>query len=427
MAPPATAKASSEAQPQEGAKSHVRRDLLLQIQAAVQKQWEEEKVFEAAAKEGAAAGSGPRHDRFFGNFPYPYMNGLLHLGHAFTLSKVEFAASYHRLRGANVLFPFGFHCTGMPIKACADKLAREMDTYGYPPQFPSEEESAALEALSIAEGSAAAEGGAGAAADGAKGEEQKAPGQFKGKKSKAAAKTGTAKYQWEIMRSMGMSDEEIKPFKDPAHWLTYFPPIAVDDLKAFGLGVDWRRSFITTDMNPYYDSFARWHLQSLYNKGKVVKDRRYTIFSPLDGQPCADHDRASGEGVLPQEYTLIKMQVVPPLTGKLEALAGRNVFLAAATLRPETMYGQTNAWVLPDGQYGAFEVNEAGDVFVVTKRSALNLSYQFHSKEFGKPHCLLELTGHDLIGLPLKAPLTPNPVIYALPMLTILTDKGAML
>jgi leucyl-tRNA synthetase len=26
--------------------------------------------------------------KFFGNFPYPYMNGLLHLGHAFSLSKV---------------------------------------------------------------------------------------------------------------------------------------------------------------------------------------------------------------------------------------------------------------------------------------------------------------------------------------------------
>ena len=26
--------------------------------------------------------------KFFGNFPYPYMNGLLHLGHGFSLSKV---------------------------------------------------------------------------------------------------------------------------------------------------------------------------------------------------------------------------------------------------------------------------------------------------------------------------------------------------
>ncbi len=37
---------------------------------------------------------------------------------------------------------------------------------------------------------------------------------------------------------------------------------------------------------------------------------RYTVYSPLDGQPCADHDRATGEGVGPQEYTLIKLQLL---------------------------------------------------------------------------------------------------------------------
>nr|CAH7747241.1 unnamed protein product [Callosobruchus chinensis] len=36
---------------------------------------------------------------------------------------------------SSVLFPFGFHCTGMPIMACADKLKREMELYGYPPNF----------------------------------------------------------------------------------------------------------------------------------------------------------------------------------------------------------------------------------------------------------------------------------------------------
>eukprot|EP00878_Enallax_costatus_P044083 GHUV01052265.1.p1 GENE.GHUV01052265.1~~GHUV01052265.1.p1 ORF type:complete len:124 (-),score=23.70 GHUV01052265.1:232-603(-) len=76
-----------------------------------------------------------------------------------------------------------------------------------------------------------------------------------------------------------------------------------------GCGVDWRRSFITTDMNPFYDSFVRWQFWTLYRQGKIVKDKRYAVYSPLDGQPCADHDRASGEGVGPQEYTLIKMRV----------------------------------------------------------------------------------------------------------------------
>jgi leucyl-tRNA synthetase len=60
------------------------------------------------------------------------MNGLLHQGHAFSLSKIEFGAACHRLRGSNVLLPFAFHCTRMPIEASADKLAREIQQYGYP-------------------------------------------------------------------------------------------------------------------------------------------------------------------------------------------------------------------------------------------------------------------------------------------------------
>jgi leucyl-tRNA synthetase len=44
------------------------------------------------------------------------MNGSLHLGHAFTLTKIEFLTRYERMQGKRVLFPLGFHCTGMPIK-----------------------------------------------------------------------------------------------------------------------------------------------------------------------------------------------------------------------------------------------------------------------------------------------------------------------
>lgn len=389
----------------ESGRSFARRDQLLKIQAESQKRWEESKVFEADSRSEAPKPG----EKFFGNFPYPYMNGSLHLGHAFSLSKLEFAAAYHRLCGRNVLLPFAFHCTGMPIKASADKLAREIQQFGNPPVFSS------LEDVSISE--VADESVANAEGD------KVEPEKFKTKRSKATAKAGGDKYQWEIMRSFGLPDSEIAKFQDPYHWLTYFPPLAEEDLKAFGLGCDWRRSFITTDMNPYYDAFVRWQMRKLKDMGKVVKDMRYTIYSPFDGQPCADHDRASGEGVQPQEYVLIKMEVIPPFSSKLKALQGRRVFLAAATLRPETMYGQTNSWVLPDGKYGAYEINET-DVFIITQRAALNLAYQKLSRVPEKPTCLLELMGHDLIGLPLKSPLSFNEVIYSLPMLTILTDKG---
>jgi leucyl-tRNA synthetase len=52
---------------------------------------------------------------------FPYMNGRLHLGHAFTFSKVEFGIGYERMKGKRALLPQGFHCTGMPIKVCFQK------------------------------------------------------------------------------------------------------------------------------------------------------------------------------------------------------------------------------------------------------------------------------------------------------------------
>lgn len=36
-------------------------------------------------------------------------------------------------------------------------------------------------------------------------------------------------------------------------------------------------------------------------------------------------------------------------------LEGRKVYLIAATLRPETMYGQTCCYLLPEGEYSAIE------------------------------------------------------------------------
>ncbi|KXZ46771.1 hypothetical protein GPECTOR_41g736 [Gonium pectorale] len=223
---------------------------------------------------------------------------------------LEFKAAYERLCGKNVLFPQAFHCTGMPIKACADKLDRELRTYGCPPVFPEEEPESEADAAAAA--AAAAAPAADAKAD---------PTKFSGKKSKAAAKKGTGTTQWQILKLSGIPEDQIPDFRNSAHWLNYFPPLAARDIAAMGCGVDWRRSFITTDVNPYYDSFVAWQFWTLYRAGKVIKDKRYAVYSPLDGQPCADHDRASGEGVGPQEYTLIKMRAErTPVRGQPELL-----------------------------------------------------------------------------------------------------------
>lgn len=339
-------------------------------------------------------------EKFLVTFPFPYMNGKLHLGHTFSLSKAEFAVRYNRLKGKNVLFPFGFHCTGMPIKACADKLKREMETFGYPPVFPIEDGSKVVE----------------------EDRDIIPKDKSKGKKSKAVAKTVAAKYQWQIMQSLGLSDEEIKPFAETGHWLDYFPPLAKSDLQSIGMHIDWRRTFLTTDANPYFDSFVRWQFVKLKERGKIMYGKRNSIFSPLDGQPCMDHDRSSGEGVGPLEYTLIKMKVTGKLPEKLKNVKS-SVFLVAATLRPETMYGQTNCWLHPDIKYIGFETANK-EIWVCTHRSARNMAYQGYTPVEGKIEVIAEMTGQELLGLAISSPLTSHKTIYTLPMLSIREDKG---
>lgn len=411
-----------------------RLDALRDIENKVQEKWLEGKSFEVEAEPKKST---DEEEKFFVTFPFPYMNGRLHLGHAFSLTKAEFSARYQRLLGKNVLWPFAFHCTGMPIAACADKLKHEL------------EDAAAGVDLSIrAENEAEADAEASV----------KDPKGFASKKSKAVAKTGNAKTQFDILKSLGIADEEIPKFADAAHWLEYFPPLGKSDLMDFGLSVDWRRSFITTDANPYFDKFVQWQFRLLLARDKVKFGLRPSIFSTSTKQPCADHDRASGEGANPQEYTLIKIKVNSPRaewTEKYPALKNKNIYLVAATLRPETMYGQTNCFVLPTGEYGFYpalskvvtpeEMTESGefvahkkmskeqvesdlsDVFVCSERSALNMCHQgilpIHV-DAAEPHLIGTVVGQDLIGLSLKAPYSVYDEVFALPLPSIKMDKG---
>ncbi|KAL9925501.1 leucyl-tRNA synthetase isoform 1-T1 [Glossina fuscipes fuscipes] len=377
-------------------------EYLQEIEQEVQQRWEKERLHESDAP---MTPKNSQDEKFFVTFPFPYMNGRLHLGHTFSLSKAEFAVRFNRLKGKHVLWPFGFHCTGMPIKACADKLRRELQDFGYPPKFPD----ASIDSSS---------------SDEMKSMQVEAPkDKSKGKKSKAVAKAGAAKYQWQIMQSLGLKDEEIKKFAETDYWLDYFPPLAVQDLKKIGVHVDWRRTFLTTDANPYFDSFVRWQFMHLKNRGKIMYGKRYTIFSPKDGQPCMDHDRSTGEGVGSQDYTLIKMKVLDK-NGKLKSLQ-QPIYLVAATMRPETMYGQTNCWLHPDITYVAWQTNRDNEVWISTRRAARNMSYQGFTDEEGKVTELLILTGLELMGISLSSPLTLHPSpIYTLPMLSIKEDKG---
>ncbi|SIO73658.1 leucyl-tRNA synthetase [Babesia microti strain RI] len=420
-----------------------RRSYILDIEYKVQSLWHEFGVNESNVPIDELK------PKYFCTFPYPYMNGRLHLGHAFSASKAEFQARFQALMGKQILWPMGFHCTGMPIAACADKIKFELSDRKNDSEVDVKYNSKAH------------------FSDKCDSNAQKNEGnilKYSSKKSKATSKTNNELSQTDIMLKMGIDNDIVHKFADPDFWLTFFPPLAIKDLKRLGFAIDWRRSFITTKRNPYYDRFIKWQFNKLKNLNKLMYGCRPSIISIKTLQPCADHDRSEGEGVGHQEYTVIKLKlktyldikqlVIDDYKSYISEINELPIYLLAATLRPETMYGQTGCFVLPEGDYCAvlgfnnpkMDFNVQGVVqslyhikdsieltdaiYITSSNSLYNLAYQGliplnPSQNTDKPpHILFNLTGQTLIGMQIEAPLSVYKHVYVLPMPTISIKKG---
>src|SRR5207247_3569736 len=105
---------------------------------------------------------------------------------------------------------------------------------------------------------------------------------------------------------------------------------------------------------------------------------------PRDQAPSGDHDRLEGEGETPAEFTLLKFP------------AGERV-LVAATIRPETVFGQTNLWVDPDVTYAQVRVD--GETWVLNAAAVEKLREQGRAVEL-----LGRVPGRDLVGREAIAP-----------------------
>lgn len=197
-------------------------------------------------------------------------NGVLHVGHAFSDSKVEFMVGWERMKGKRVLWPQGYHCTGLPIKASADKIANEVRMFGQEFENYKEELEVAVETPAGAEKVVQA-----------KNEDVT---KFKATKGKANAKTVKAKYQFQIMESVGIPRKDIHRFADAQYWLEFFPPLCRRDLSALGCRIDWRRQFVTTDANPYYD--GKWSCLWQALSKAVCTDTKTTSICKMADDPA---------------------------------------------------------------------------------------------------------------------------------------------
>ena len=78
------------------------------------KAWNERHLFESDPLKGKK--------KVFVTFPYPYMNGPVHIGHCFSATRVDVYARFKRMQGYNVLFPWSWHWTGETIAGMSYRL-----------------------------------------------------------------------------------------------------------------------------------------------------------------------------------------------------------------------------------------------------------------------------------------------------------------
>ncbi|KAJ9101497.1 hypothetical protein QFC19_005150 [Naganishia cerealis] len=153
----------------------------------------------------------------------------------------------------------------------------------------------------------------------------------------------------------------------------------------------------------------------------------YTVFSPQDDQPCMDHDRACGEGVVPVLRTAIKLKLLQwpqALHANVrKAVSNKQVFLIATTSRPELVYGQTNCFIGAAIDYGIYQVSSS-DCFILGEHAARNMAYQNLFRRQGELCKLADIGGKELIGSIISAPFSHLSQLYVVPLAGMSNTQG---
>ncbi len=172
----------------------------------------------------------------------------------------------------------------------------------------------------------------------------------------------------EYLKNNGCSDQQLKQLTTPENVISYFNQVYVNDYwKKFGFLCDWDRFTCTT--NKDYEKFIQWQFQKLQQKDLLIQ-KPYFATACVNCGPVAvdpsETDISKGGNAEKTEYTLLKF--------KYNYNNDTSTYLIAATLRPETIYGQTNLWINPDAKYVRIQVDN--EHWIVSQDCADKLKYQ---------------------------------------------------
>ena len=189
----------------------------------------------------------------------------------------------------------------------------------------------------------------------------------------------------EYLLSNGCSREDLDRLKTPNGVVDFFNEVYVNDYwKRFGFLADWRR--FTCTIYPEYGRFIQWQFRKLMDKGLLIQ-KPYFASVCINCGPVAidasETDIQKGGRSETNEYTLLKFQC-------------GDLFLVAATLRPETVFGQTNFWINPDVEYS--KVKFGNEIWIISNESLEKMRYQKEGLEIVGTIKGIELVGKKCIA-----------------------------
>ena len=203
------------------------------------------------------------------------------------------------------------------------------------------------------------------------------------------------KEQIKILESMGIAKKDISKFKDAEYWTKYWPKEIKKDLIKLGFSHDDRYTFKTTSLNPPYDAMVKWQFNKLKEKDLVKKGKHPVVWCPKDNAPVGDHARSEGEGETPQDFIWNKFK-----------MKDSDLILMAGTTRPDALYGQTNLWVDPKGDYIVTQVED--EKWVTGSAVFQKIKDQYENAEI-----IRKIKPKELIGKIVQGPL----VDYEIPVI----------
>ncbi|MEM5835210.1 MAG: leucine--tRNA ligase [Candidatus Aenigmatarchaeota archaeon] len=190
-------------------------------------------------------------------------------------------------------------------------------------------------------------------------------------------------------------EKKIEEFEDPKKVIEYFIEEIKDGMKRMGFSIDWRREFNTGDA--CYNKFIEWQFYKLYEKGLLKKGKHPVVWCPCCENPVGEHDTLEDKKGKIEEFTIVKFL----LNGN------EKIYLPAATLRPETIFGTTNLWINPNENYAKIKINN--ESWIVSEKSVEKLKLQKKNVE------ILEIIkGEELIGKEVIVPIL-NKIVKILP------------